>query len=57
MTGAEVMDVVDDLRYEDDATDNEMKTYIQEVISCITTGDEEADMKSIETFAGTIAAQ
>lgn len=51
------MDVVDDLRYEDDATDQEMKTYIQEVISCITTGDEDADMKSIETFAGTIAAQ
>jgi len=57
LTNNEVIDVVNDLRYEDDQTDQEMKNYIQEVISCITTGDEEADMASIETFAGTIAAQ
>lgn len=56
LTDNEVHDVVNDLRYEDDKTDQEMKQYIQEVISCITSGDEEADMASIETFAGTIAA-
>lgn len=47
---------MNDLRYEDEETDKEMKNYINEVISCITTGDEDADMASIETFAGTIAA-
>lgn len=57
MTGEEVKEVVSDLRYDDDRTDQEMRTYIQEVLSCITSGDEEDDMKSIEIFAGTIAAQ
>lgn len=57
VTEEEVQETVDGLRYEDAKTDQEMRQYIQEIISCITTGDEEQDMESIETFAGTIAAQ
>lgn len=53
----ELGEVIDSLRYEDKKTDEEMKQFISEIISCITTGDEEADNNSIETFSATIAAQ
>jgi len=43
MTDGEVNNVVDELRYEDPKTDEEMKTYIEEIIAIITTGDEKAD--------------
>lgn len=57
MSDTEVSDVIGGLRYEDAKTDEEMKKFIGDIISCITTGDEEEDMKSIATFAATIAAQ
>lgn len=57
MTGDEVNDVMEELRYEDDGVDAEMREYIEQVISMITTGDEEEDMKNVETIASTIAAQ
>lgn len=57
MSSDEVNDVLDELRYEDDGVDAEMREYIEQVISMITTGDEEEDMKSLETIAATIAAQ
>ncbi len=53
----ELGEVMDSLRYEDKKTDEEMKQFISEIIACISTGDEEADNNSIETFAATIAAQ
>ena len=57
MSSDEVNDVLDELRYEDDGVDAERREYIEQVISMITTGDEEEDMKSLETIAATIAAQ
>lgn len=44
MTDIEVTDVIDGIRYEDKKTDEEMKQFISEIISCITTGDEHSDM-------------
>jgi hypothetical protein len=49
--------VVDGIGYADPKNDEEMKEFISEIISAITTGDEEEDMKSIDTFAQTISAQ
>jgi hypothetical protein len=48
---------VDGIGYVDPKTDAEMKEFIAEIISAITTGDEEEDMQSIDTFAQTISAQ
>ena len=53
----EINQVVDGIGYVDPKTDEEMKEFIAEIISAITTGDEEEDMQSIDTFAQTIAAQ
>ncbi len=53
----ELNQVVDGIGYVDQRTDEEMKEFIAEIISAITTGDEEEDMQSIDTFAQTIAAQ
>lgn len=53
----EINQVVDGIGYVDPKTDEEMKEFIAEIISAITTGDEEEDMQSIDTFAQTISAQ
>ena len=53
----ELNQVVDGIGYTDPKTDEEMKEFIAEIISAITTGDEEEDMSNIDTFAQTIAAQ
>ena len=42
---------MDGIGYEDKKTEQEMKELIAEIISAITTGDEEEDMKSIDIFA------
>lgn len=47
----EINQVVDGIGYADPKNDEEMKEFISEIISAITTGDEEEDMKSIDTFA------
>ena len=56
MSTEQIDDVMQGLRYEDDTVDNEMREYLNQIIACITTGDEVEDFKSIDTFAATIAA-
>lgn len=34
-----------------------MRKYIEDLITCITTGNEKEDMDAIDVFAGTIASQ
>jgi len=48
---------MEELKYDDPLIDQEMRDYIKDLISCMTTGDEKQDMDSINTFAKTIAAQ
>ena len=48
--------MVDGIGYADPKTDAEMKEMIAEIISAITTGDEDEDMQSIDIFAQSISA-
>ncbi len=52
----ELNEVVGGIGYVDPKTDEEMKEMIAEIISAITTGDEEEDMQSIDIFAQSISA-
>jgi hypothetical protein len=36
----QVNDIMDELKYEDPEIDQEMRDYIKDLISCMTTGDE-----------------
>lgn len=53
----ELTDVVEELKYEDPEVDAEMRKYIEDIISLITTGNEKEDLENVNLFANTIAAQ
>ena len=57
LNDGELNEVVDGIGYADPKTDAEMKEMIAEIISAITTGDEDEDMQSIDIFAQSISAQ
>lgn len=56
LNDGELNEVVDGIGYVDPKTDAEMKEMIAEIISAITTGDEDEDMQSIDIFAQSISA-
>ena len=52
----QVEQVMEELGYADKKVDYEMRKYIQDLISCITTGNAEDDLKSIDMFSKSIAS-